>query len=79
MTTTTTLSDLLAAPPASSPGAWDRLLADLSADDRTALETAMRDKRVPTRHILRALRAAGHSIGETTTYEVRRAYLGGVR
>lgn len=78
-TTTPTPSDLLAAPPATSPGAWDRLLADLSPADRDVLEAAMRDRRVPTRHIVRALKAAGHRIGETATYEVRRAYLGGLR
>jgi hypothetical protein len=77
--TTTTLSKLLASPPPGSPGAWDRLLADLDATDRDALEAAMRDRHMPTRHVLRALRAAGHRIGETTIYEVRRAYLGGVR
>lgn len=81
MTTTTTpaLSDLLAAPPSSSPGAWDRLLDDLSADDRTALEAAMRDKHMPTNHILRAIKAAGHRLGSCTLYEVRRAYLRGER
>ncbi len=79
MTKSTTLSKLLASPPPGSPSAWDRLLAELDDADRTALEAAMRDRSVPTRHVLRALHAAGHRIGQSTAYEVRRAYLGGQR
>lgn len=73
------LRDLLTAPPPQRPGAWDRLLSSLDAEDRDALEAAMRNPDVPTNHVLRALHAAGHRIGQNTLYESRRAYLEGLR
>ena len=71
------LRDALQAPPA--PRAWDRLLESLEPDDREALEAAMRDAVTPTVHIIRVLKAAGHTIGSVTVYEARRAYRGGAR